>query len=73
MLPADADLDSLNPEGVVQRALGGSLQPTNLKIDEIVTVSNWRPGIFLANKFTSEKGRVFLAGDAAHRTIPTGG
>jgi 2-polyprenyl-6-methoxyphenol hydroxylase-like FAD-dependent oxidoreductase len=38
---------------------------------EILTVNTWRPHLLLADRYRA--GRVFLAGDAAHLVIPTGG
>jgi 2-polyprenyl-6-methoxyphenol hydroxylase-like FAD-dependent oxidoreductase len=36
-------------------------------------VGPWRQNLLCAERFTSEGGRVFIAGDAAHLVIPTGG
>jgi len=38
---------------------------------EILTVNTWRPHLLLADRYRD--GRIFLAGDAAHLVIPTGG
>jgi 2-polyprenyl-6-methoxyphenol hydroxylase-like FAD-dependent oxidoreductase len=38
---------------------------------EVLTVNTWRPHLLLADRYRD--GRVFLAGDAAHLVIPTGG
>ncbi len=40
---------------------------------ETLYVGPWRQNLLCATRFTSERGRVFLAGDAAHLVIPTGG
>lgn len=73
IFPGDYDIDTLNPEQVVQRALGGVFGPADVAIEEILSVGTWRPGTFLMDNYRSEKGKVFLAGDAAHQRIPTGG
>lgn len=73
IFPADFDFDTLDPQQVVQRALGGATGPADVAIDEVLSVGTWRPGLFLMDDYRSEKGRVFLAGDAAHQRIPTGG
>ncbi|KAL5523274.1 hypothetical protein ACEPAF_1541 [Sanghuangporus sanghuang] len=44
---------------------------TNLKFGELVHVDDWRPNIRMANNFS--KGRVFIAGDAAHIHCTSGG
>ncbi|KAI0685279.1 hypothetical protein BC835DRAFT_1421402 [Cytidiella melzeri] len=45
--------------------------PEELQFGEIKSVSEFRPNIRLADKFS--EGRVFLVGDAAHVHSPTGG
>lgn len=40
---------------------------------ETLYVGPWRQNLLCATRFTSDRGRVFLAGDAAHLVIPTGG
>lgn len=72
-LPLDFDETTLNQEQAVHNVLGGSVGPYPIKIDEILVTSTWRPNIYLADKYISPKGRVFLSGDAAHQNIPTGG
>ena len=41
------------------------------RIDEVLLTSIWQPRFALADSYA--KGRVFLAGDAAHQVFPTGG
>ncbi|KIX01108.1 uncharacterized protein Z518_10174 [Rhinocladiella mackenziei CBS 650.93] len=72
-LPLDFDTSTLDPKEAVYRALGGSLAPYPIDIDEILVTSSWRPNICIAEKYISPHGRVFLSGDAAHQNIPTGG
>ncbi|KXH60580.1 FAD binding domain-containing protein [Colletotrichum nymphaeae SA-01] len=69
----DTDWKSLDPTESIYRGLGGSLAPYPIKVDEILVCSSWRPNITIAERFASESFRVFLAGDAAHQNIPTGG
>ncbi|KAI3557051.1 FAD binding domain-containing protein [Colletotrichum abscissum] len=69
----DTDWKSLDPTESIYRGLGGSLAPYPIKVDEILVCSSWRPNIAIAERFASESFRVFLAGDAAHQNIPTGG
>lgn len=41
------------------------------KIDEILLTSRWQPRFVLADRYS--EGRVFLAGDAVHQVMPSGG
>lgn len=59
------DLERLDVAGVVKRALGEDIP------FELERVMPWRRSECTATQF--RKGRVFLAGDAAHTTSPTGG
>ena len=64
VLPPDADL-----EAEVRARVGGELGRT---IDlEILSCLEWKLHLLLAERY--REGRVFLAGDAAHLVIPTGG
>lgn len=72
-LPLDVDINTLDPRKVVYEVLGGSVGPYPIEIDEILVTSSWRPNICVADRYISNKGRVFLSGDAAHQNIPTGG
>jgi FAD-dependent monooxygenase len=72
-VPLDFDTSTLDPKEAVYRVLGGSIRPYPIEIDEILVTSTWRPNICIAEKYISPGGRVFLAGDAAHQNIPTGG
>lgn len=72
-IPVDTDWEKMDPEETIYNALGGSLAPFPIKIDEILVKSTWRPNICIAESYTSSGGRVFLAGDSAHQNIPTGG
>jgi FAD-dependent monooxygenase len=74
-LPADApdDVDSLSSEDVVARVLGGMYGRFPVKIDRTLVRSTWRPVIAVTKAWAGPHNRVFLAGDAAHQNIPTGG
>lgn len=61
-IPEDTDLDAW-----IRKKAG-----PDLEFDyEILNVSNWTLHLLLADKYS--EGRVFLAGDAIHLMIPTGG
>lgn len=72
-VPIGFDCSTLDPKETVYKGLGGSKDRLKIEIDEVLVTSNWRPNICLADKYISEKGRVFLSGDSAHQNIPTGG
>jgi FAD-dependent monooxygenase len=74
-LPADGeeDVDLLSSEDVVSRVLGGMYGPFPIKVDKILVRSTWRPVIAVTKTWAGPNNRVFLAGDAAHQNIPTGG
>lgn len=61
-IPDDTDLDEW-----IRRKIGPGIEFDY----EILNVSNWTLHLLLAEKYG--EGRVFLAGDAAHLVIPTGG
>lgn len=67
------DPSVLDPLEIIYLVLGGSTGPYEIKVDEIITSGCWRPGISVASRYRSDGGRIFLAGDAAHQTVPTGG
>ncbi len=72
-VPIGTDVSSVDPKQAIYKALGGEHAPLEIDVDEILVTSVWRPNIYLADKYTSENGRVFISGDAAHQNIPTGG
>lgn len=72
-IPIGTDVSTIEPKQAIYRALGGEHEPFEVEIDEILVTSVWRPNIYLADKYKSEYGRVFISGDAAHQNIPTGG
>jgi FAD-dependent monooxygenase len=75
LLPADGEdnVDSWSSEDVISRVLGGMYGPFPIKVDEVLVRSTWRPVIAVTKAWTGPNNRVFLAGDAAHQNIPTGG
>ena len=60
-------------EETIYRVLGAMGGPYPITIDEIIQQSTWTPSIALAKSYTGPLHRVFLAGDACHQTIPSGG
>ncbi|KAF2101732.1 hypothetical protein NA57DRAFT_53682 [Rhizodiscina lignyota] len=76
-VPPDADLsaalEALEPRTAIYQSLGGLGQPFNFHIDEILTQYKWKSDLAIAESFRSAKGRVLLAGDAAHQLSPVGG
>ena len=74
-LPADGqdDVDLLSSEDVVGRVLGGMYGSFPVEVDKVLVLSTWRPVIAVAQTWAGPNNRVFLAGDAAHQNIPTGG
>ncbi|KAH7134300.1 FAD-binding domain-containing protein [Dactylonectria macrodidyma] len=72
-MPADAETDKIGSEEAVYRVLGGLYGKFEIKIDEVLVRSVWRPTIATAKQYSSLHRRVLLAGDSAHQNIPTGG
>lgn len=72
-LPLDTDTSAISSEEAVYTVLGGLNGKYEIKIDEILVRSTWRPSIAVARTWADQDLRVFLAGDAAHQNIPTGG
>jgi len=66
MVPPDTEPDAIDPVALVHRVCG-----VPVEIDEVLEQTLWRPNVLVADSFRS--GRVFLAGDACHQVIPTGG
>lgn len=64
------DLPDGDPIGDPSRFVAESLGRP-IAIDEVLATSVWRPTALLADSYG--RGRVLLAGDAAHTMIPTGG
>lgn len=64
-LPPDTALDQIDPADILKTFCGGPIE------HEILVANAWTPHLLLAQSYGG--GRVFLAGDAAHQYIPTGG
>lgn len=64
-LRPDEDGSSIEPNTAIRDAFGGDLQ------FEILSVQPWRAHALVADRY--RHGRYFLAGDAAHLFVPTGG
>lgn len=60
-------------EKTVTRVLGGMGSPYPISIDEVTATSIFTPTVALAETWSGNHQRVFLAGDACHQTIPSGG
>ncbi|KAF1955081.1 hypothetical protein CC80DRAFT_566391, partial [Byssothecium circinans] len=67
------DTSAISSEEAVYKVLGGLNGKYEIKIDEILVRSTWRPSIAVARTWASPDHRVFIAGDAAHQNVPTGG
>jgi hypothetical protein len=72
-LPSEIDTSSIESEDAVYTVLGGLHGKYRIDIDEVLVRSVWRPSIAIARKWSSPNNCVFIAGDAAHQNIPTGG
>ena len=57
--------DDVDPRRLVDEVVGAPVPA------EILHVGSWTPHLLVAERY--DAGRVFLAGDAAHQYIPTGG
>jgi hypothetical protein len=67
------DVTKYDPEELIYRGLGGAFgKPFKFKIDEVLVHSAYRPNFAVVQSYISEKGRVVLAGDSAHRQPPHG-
>jgi len=63
--PQDVAPETINPDGLVRAFAGCNFDY------EILLANAWTPHLLVAERY--QAGRVFLAGDAAHQYIPTGG
>jgi 2-polyprenyl-6-methoxyphenol hydroxylase-like FAD-dependent oxidoreductase len=63
--PAGVDPAAIDPDPILDAWVGRSFAR------KILVANPWSPHLLLAERY--QAGRVFLAGDAAHQYIPTGG
>ncbi|KQZ46738.1 hypothetical protein ASD54_21825 [Rhizobium sp. Root149] len=61
----DGEMGDVDPRSLIRRFVGRDIDA------EILVANRWAPHLLVAKSYRS--GRVFLAGDAAHQYIPTGG
>jgi hypothetical protein len=73
ILPPGTDASTIDSKEAVYTVLGGLNGRYEIEIDELLVRSVWTPSIAVARNYASQSQRVFLAGDAAHQNIPTGG
>ncbi|KAK6380082.1 hypothetical protein LTS17_005270 [Exophiala oligosperma] len=72
-VPLDFEQSSMDPRVQIYKVLGGQGPAFEIDVDEILVSSVWRPNNAIADRYCSPGGRAFIAGDAAHQNIPTGG
>jgi len=65
LMNSTMDPDRIDPKALLRERLGRNIEC------EILAANAWRPALTIANQFG--RGRVWLAGDACHQVIPTGG
>jgi hypothetical protein len=63
LVPPGADFEIGDPEKFINESLGGVGGPSDIKVEALVS-GKWQADMSIADSFRSEKGRVFLAGDA---------
>jgi FAD-dependent monooxygenase len=73
MMPFEMDHTQIDSYDAIYTCLGGLNEKYEIKVDEILVRSTYRPSIAVARNYCSSTGRFYLAGDAAHQNIPTGG
>lgn len=61
----DAEPAAMEPQRLIEAFAGAAVDC------EVLVANSWSPHLLVADAYAS--GRVFLAGDAAHQYIPTGG
>jgi hypothetical protein len=64
VLPPGVDFQIGDPLEFIKESLGGFGGPFDIKIDKVIVTGKWQSDLSIADSFRSEKGRVFLAGDA---------
>jgi FAD-dependent monooxygenase len=72
-LPLEVDHETIDSYDAVYSVLGGMGEKYEIKIDEVLVRSTYRPNVAVSRSYSGLNGRVFFAGDSAHQNIPTGG
>ncbi|KAL4809100.1 putative monooxygenase [Aspergillus unguis] len=72
-LTPDYEPAETNARESIMRVLGGMGEPYAIDIDEIIVQSTFKPTVATAQAWLGPNQRAFLAGDAAHQTVPSGG
>lgn len=70
-LQTSAILDGVRTEDIDKRELLNKACGRPLEVDEVLQSSVWHANVLVADRYRD--GRLFVAGDAAHEVIPTGG
>ncbi|MHB8690479.1 MAG: FAD-dependent monooxygenase [Solirubrobacteraceae bacterium] len=66
MFPPGIEPPAIGPVELIHQITGAPVE-----VDELLEHTIWQPNVLVADHFRT--GRVFLAGDACHQVIPTGG
>jgi len=66
MIAPDTDPRSVDPVAVIHDVCG-----VPVEVDGVFESTVWKPNVLVADSYRA--GRVFLAGDACHQVVPTGG
>lgn len=67
MLTPRGDFEMGDAGNFINESLGGIGGPSDIKVDEVIVSGKWQADLSIANSFRSERGRVFLAGDAGKK------
>ena len=70
-LQTSAITDGVRTEDIDKHELLDTVCGRHLQIDEVLQSSVWHANVLVADRY--RLGRLFVAGDAAHEVIPTGG
>jgi len=70
-LQTSAITDGVRTEEIDKQELLDTVCGRHLEIDEVLQSSIWHANVLVADRYRI--GRLFVAGDAAHEVIPTGG
>ncbi|WP_228001441.1 FAD-dependent monooxygenase [Nocardia australiensis] len=70
-LQTSAITDGVRTEDIDKQQLLDAVCGKHLEVDEVLQSSVWQANVLVADRY--RLGRLFVAGDAAHEVIPTGG